>query len=455
MKKTNIIVFVNFLLSLGILLAFSGLRLAAQTKPASAETAQIAQVPARIIQAIDETQLVTLKGNVHPLARAEFDQGAVSDAMPAMRMLLLLHRSAGQETALRKLLDQQQDKASPNYRAWLTPQQFAHQFGSADADIQTIDGWLQSHGFQNVKPGAGGTTIEFSGNAGQLRSTFHTDFHQFLVHGELHFANVSDPQIPAALAPVITGVMGLHNFKPKSQMHRAANFQKAEAKVVRTKPSVTFTGCGASGTQECYGVAPADFAAIYNVPSTLTGAGVNIAIVQNSNINLTDIQQFRSLFGLSNNFTASNIILNGPDPGIQGPESETFDEGEAVLDVEWSGAVAQGANIQLVVSQDSQTLGAAGIDLSAVYIIDNNIAPILSESFGGCEVGLTGSGVAFYNALWEQASTEGITVLISAGDSGSDACDDGSGLDFSTSGLGISGLASTPFNVALGDVERC
>jgi subtilase family serine protease len=453
MKKSSALIFVNFFLSIAILLTISGLRLAAQTKPGSAGTAQTTQVPARITQAIDETLLVTLKGNVHPLARAEFDQGAVSDAIPATRMLLLLQRSAGQETALRQLLDQQQDKASPNYRAWLTPQQFAQQFGPADADIQAITAWLQSHGFQNVKPGAGATTIEFSGNAGQLRSAFHTDFHEFLVHGEQHFANVSDPQIPAALAPVITGVMGLHNFKPKSQMRRATNFQKAEAKVIRTKPSVTFTGCGASGNEECYGVAPADFAKIYNVPSTLTGAGVNIAIVQDSNINITDIQQFRNLFGLSNNFTASNIIFNGPDPGIQGPESASFDEGEAVLDVEWSGAVAQGANIQLVVSENSQTLGAAGIDLSAVYIIDTNLAPILSESFGACEVGLTSSGVTFFNALWEQASTQGITVLVSAGDSGSDSCDDGSGLDFSTSGLGISGLASTPFNVALGGTD--
>ena len=453
MKRTSTLILRNCLLSLSILFALASIPGEAQTKPDIALETQAELVPARITQVIDETQLVTLKGNVHPLARAEFDQGPVSDAMPAARVLLLLRRSAEQETTLRQLLDQQQDRASSNYHAWLTPLQFANQFGPADADIRAIFGWLQSHGFQNVKPGVGGTTIEFSGNAGQLRSAFHTNFHQFLVHGEQHFANVSDPQIPAALAPVISGVMGLHNFRPKSEMRRAANFQKAEAKVVSTKPSVTFTGCGASGTEECYGVSPADFAAIYNVPSTLTGAGVNIAIVQDSNINLTDIQQFRSLFGLSNNFTASNIILNGPDPGIQGPESETFDEGEAVLDIEWSGAVAQGANIQLVVSENSQTLGAAGIDLSAVYIIDNNIAPILSESFGGCEVGLTSSGVTFYNALWEQASTEGITVLISAGDSGSDSCDDGSGLDFSTSGLGISGLASTPFNVALGGTD--
>ncbi|MGB6833957.1 MAG: Ig-like domain repeat protein [Candidatus Acidiferrum sp.] len=429
--------------------------------PASAQTAsqnaaaasKATFVPSRITQAIDETQLVTLKGNVHPLARTGVDQGPVSDAMPAPRMLLLLQRSPAQETALRQLLDQQQDKTSPNYHAWLTPRQFGTQFGPSDADIQTVTGWLQSHGFQNVKVGAGRTTIEFSGNAGQLRNAFHTDIHQFSAQGVQHVANVSDPQIPAALSPVIAAVSGLHNFRPKSLMHRAMNFQGTAAKVIRTQPSVTFTGCGPSGNQECYGVAPADFAKIYNVPSTLTGAGVNIAIVQDSNINLADIQQFRGLFGLSNNFTASNIIFNGPDPGIQGPDSQTFDEGEAVLDVEWSGAVAPGANIQLVVSEESQTLGAAGIDLSAVYIIDNNIAPILSESFGACEALLGTGGVGFYNALWEQASTEGITVLISTGDSGSDTCDNGSGLDFSTSGLGISGLASTPFNVAMGGTD--
>src|SRR5208282_4018654 len=182
--------------------------------------AQQVTVPARVVAAVDETQTVTLKGNVHPLARAEFDQGAVSDATPATRMMLLLQRSPEQETALRQLLDQQQDKTSANYHAWLTPAQFGTQFGPADADVQAVTGWLQSHGFQNVKVGAGRTTIEFSGNVGQVRNAFHTDIHQYLVHGEQHMANVSDPQIPAALAPVLRGVLGLHNFRPKSLMHR-------------------------------------------------------------------------------------------------------------------------------------------------------------------------------------------------------------------------------------------
>jgi len=418
--------------------------------------AQQVTVPARVIGPVDDTQTVTLRGNVHPLARPQFDQGAVSDAMPATRMLLLLQRSPAQETTLRQLLDQQQDKTSPNYHAWLTPAKFANQFGPADADIQAVTGWLQSHGFQNVKVGAGRTTIEFSGNVGQVRNAFHTDIHSFLVHGEQHVANVSDPQIPAALAPVLAGVMGLHNFRPKSQMHRMKNFVSANVAGSGPKPAVTLSCTTTTGTEPCYGIAPADFAKIYNIPSTFTGAGVTIAIVQDSNINVTDVQQFRSLFGLSSNFGNSNVILNGPDPGVLGPNSTiAYDEGEADLDVEWAGAVAQGATIDLVVSEESDTTGVAGTDLSAVYIVDNNIAPILSESFGVCEA-YGGSGYnAFINALWEQAAAQGITVIVANGDTGSDSCDDVSGYpyDFGTSGLGVSALASTPFNVALGGTD--
>src|SRR5208282_3477686 len=416
--------------------------------------AQKTNVPARVVDAVDETQTVTLKGNVHPLARAEFDQGAVSDAAPATRMMLLLQRSPEQETALRQLLDQQQDKTSANYHAWLTPAQFGTQFGPADADVQAVTGWLQSHGFQNVKVGAGRTTIEFSGNVGQVRNAFHTDIHQFSVHGEQHMANVSDPQIPAALSPVLGGVVGLHNFRPKSLMHRMTNYLGGHVSGSGPKPAVTFN-CSSG---PCYGVAPGDFATIYNTtPLTggspkIDGTGVTIAIVHDSDVYLTDIQQFRTLFGLSQNFTANNIIMDGPDPGVQNATTGNGDEGEAVLDVEWSGAVAPGATIDLVVTQDSLTIGAAGIDLSANYIIQNNLAQILSESFGGCEVGLTSSGVLFYNLLWEQAAAQRITAIIATGDSGSDSCDAGSS-DYATSGLGINGLASTPYNVAVGGTD--
>ncbi len=184
-----------------------GLWLLCAVRCAGQATTVPAEIPTRIADAIDENKLVKLPGNVHPLARPEFDRGAVSDAQPLHRMLLLLQRSGEQETALRQLLDDQQSKASPFYHNWLTPDQFGKQFGPTDADVQAVTQWLAAQGFTGIKVGAGRTVVEFSGNAGQVRNALHTEIHQYVVQGEAHFANAGDPQIPAALAPVITGVV--------------------------------------------------------------------------------------------------------------------------------------------------------------------------------------------------------------------------------------------------------
>jgi hypothetical protein len=444
------------------LLAFAlpWLSASAQTPDAQAvTTAQAPVVPARVTRTVDEGNRVPLHGNVHPMARPEFDRGPVADSEPASRMSLLLQRSADQETALRQLLEQQQDKTSPNYHKWLTPDQFGKQYGPADADIQAVTDWLTSQGFTGIKVSAGRTTIEFSGNVGQVRNAFQTEIHHFFVNDKMHVANVSDPQIPAALAPVVAGVLSLHDFRPKAQVHQLGTFRKTKA-TGEVKPLFTFAGCGTGNAPvPCYAVGPGDFQKIYNVPyvaGTSDGAGVTIAIVQDSNINVADVTSFRSLFGLPANFSTSNIILNGPDPGIQGPNSTTGDEIEADLDVQWAGAVAPGATVDLVVSQDPQTMGAAGIDLSAMYIINNNIAPIMSESFGDCEANLGVSGEDFYIQLWQQASAQGITVILAAGDNGSAACDPSStasNQDVAASGLAVSGLASTGYNVAMGGTD--
>ena len=144
---------------------------AAQTNEASASqtnsrSPQITQ--ARITQAIDEKQLVLLRGNVHPLAQTKFDQGAVSDAQPLDRMLLLLQRAPEQEAALRQLLDDQLTLNSPKHHAWLTPQQFGAQFGPTDADLEATTTWLTTKGFHSIQVGPGRTAIQFSGTAGHL-----------------------------------------------------------------------------------------------------------------------------------------------------------------------------------------------------------------------------------------------------------------------------------------------
>ncbi len=406
--------------------------------------AQNASVPARIVGAVDETQMVTLKGNVHPLARPQFDQGAVGYATPMNRMMLLLQRSPEQESALQQLMADQQTKGSPNFHNWLTPVQFGAQFGPADADIQTLTDWLQTRGFHDIKVGVGRTAIEFSGNVGQVQDAFQTQIHRYLVNGENRQANATDPQIPAALTPVVAGIVTLHNFPRKSMLHKRGTYTRTAEGVV--KPLLTTSlGCGTSGLGPCYVVGPADFAKIYNVPSTLTGSSVTIAIVGVSNINVQDVIDFRNLFGLPANFSSSNVVLNGPDPGVLGGEDE------ADLDTQIAGMVAPNAIVKLVVAED--TLSAAGVDLNSFYIIDDNMADVMSLSIGLCESNLGTAGNAFYNALWEQAAAQGITVTASTGDSGSAGCDDFTTETVATGGLAISGISSTPFNVAVGGTD--
>lgn len=411
----------------------------------------------RIVQRVDEGVRVTLRGNTHPLAQAQYDRGVAPPDLPMERMLLLLNRSPEQESALQKLLDDQQDKLSPSYHHWLTPDAFGQQFGPSDQDIQAVTTWLQSHGFRIGRVARGRTVIEFSGTASEVQQAFRTEIHKYAVNGEEHWANASDPQIPEAFAPVVAGVNSLHNF-PKQPTHRIAGVFPTSILTGRgtdrLDPNYTISNssqCGESGGY-CYFVGPYDFATIYNVlplwngTPTIDGTGQSIAIVGDSNINIQDVRDFRNLFGLPVN--DPKIILDGPDPGVV-PGEET----EADLDVEWAGAIAKGATIKLVPS--ASTNSSAGIDLSALYIIENNLAPIVSESFGECEFFLGTAGNSYESSIREQAAAQGITFINSSGDEGSARCDPLSGNPpmSATHGLAVSGLASSPYGVALGGTD--
>jgi subtilase family serine protease len=432
----------SLFLTLVTLWAVSGNAAAAQD--AHKVSSGTATPRALITQAVDESQLTVLKGNTHPLARPQFDAGAAPGSLPMQRMLLVLKRSPEQESALRKLIDDQQDKASPDYHKWLTPEGFGKQYGPSDSDVQSVTAWLQSHGFQVASTSKGRTVIEFSGTASQVTEAFHAAIHKYVVNGEEHWANASDPSIPAALAPAVRGVLTLHNFPRHPHSTVLGTPVRSTPRGTGPLPLFTFTP---PKQATYYGLGPTDFATIYNVlplwNAGIDGTGQTIAIVGETNIHLSDIEAFRSLFGLP--AKDPTIILNGPDPGVAG------DEPEAVLDVSWSGAVAKNATIDLVVSASTET--ALGVDLSALYIVDNNVAPVMSESYGECEAVLGNSGNAFYNALWQQAAAQGITVLISAGDSGSAVCDDFNSEAAASKGLAVSGFASTPYNVAVGGTD--
>ena len=414
--------------------------------------AQEAASSSRIVNRIDEKQLVTLKGTVHRLANARNDRGAAPDEMLLDRMHLLLKRSDAQETALRQLISDLHNPGSPSYHKWLTPDAFGKRFGPSDQDITTVENWLSGHGFSVAKVNPGKQTIEFSGSVAQFRGAFHAQIHKYEVNGETHYANSSDPQIPAALAQVVGGFASLNNFRLKSYV-KPLGKATYDPKTDKATPEWT-VGSSANGYN--FVLAPQDFAVQYDLnplyTANVNGSGQTIAIINESNVNIGLVNQFRSLFGLPVN--PPQVIIDGNDPGVDGinsPAGPNYASVEAYLDVEWAGAVAPNATVDLVIASD--TALEDGLDLAAEHAVYNNVAPIMSLSFGLCESTLGAAGTAFYNTLWEQAAAQGITVLVSSGDNGSAGCDNDNSVEYASLGLAVNGLGSTPYNVSVGGTD--
>jgi len=402
-----------------------------------------AQTRDRITQAVDDGATVRISRSTHPLAAGAHDLGRLDGNEPMKRMVLVLKPSEVQESQLKKLIDGQHDKESASYRKWLTPEEYGRQFGPSENDLNQIKSWLQQKGFRIDTVARGKQWIEFSGNAGQVEQAFHTEMHHFSVKGEKHVANSQDIALPQALAPVVSGVLSLHNFPKKSgqaqKMH--VHRDKASGNLVPD-----FTLNNSDGT--FHFLTPGDYKKIYNTEPLLDagtdGQGVSIAIVARTDIFLSDVHTFRKIFGLPLNDPI--VITNGPDPGVNP------DFVESSLDVEWSGAVAPHAQIKMVTS--ASTLTTDGVDLSTSYVIDNAIAPIMSTSYSACEPFIGTAGNAHMTGLYRQAAAEGITAFISTGDNGSAGCDlSGVRGGPSENGPAVSGLATTPYTVSVGGTQ--
>jgi len=393
-----------------------------------------------ITEAINDSRLHTLRGNIRPEATADHDRGPVTHDLALDHMLLQLRRSPEQEAAFDQYLDDVQNPQSPNFHHWLTAAQIGERFGPATEDIQTVTRWLESRGFtvNNIQPS--GMVIDFSGNAGQVREAFHTEIHELEVNGQRHVANMSDPEIPEALSSAVVGVVSMHDFAPHSMR--------------RARPEYTFT----SGGYPYQALVPADLATIYNLNplfnSGLTGKGQTIALIEDTDLySSADWNNFRSAFGLSQ--YSSGLLAtvhpkpasgknNCTDPGVNG------DDVEAILDAEWASAAAPNAAIQIASCANSHATFGGFI---AMQNMINAASPpsIISVSYGECEAENGASSNAAINALYKQAVGEGISVFVAAGDEGAASCD--AGASTATHGIGVSAFASTPYNVAVGGTD--
>src|SRR3984957_5281986 len=414
--------------------------------PGAAQTHSTAQP--LITRPVDESSLVTLRGNVHPLARPQFDRGQAPVSLGAQRELLVLKRSSRQEMMLQQYLASVEDKNSPNFHHFLTPEQFGQQYGPAPEDMAQIVTWLNGQGFSVNKVAKSHMAIEFSGSVNQVETSFHTEIHRFVVRGQEHVANITNPMIPAALAQVVAGVSPLNDFYPHPQaVHGPSGRWSASER--RFVPQLT---ANLSGNPYLF-MGPGDAATIYDAPTSLNnhpksgqasydGTGVTIGIATNGGVNLSNVANYRSLFKMPS--AAISVVMDGNSPG-------GGDDTESTLDGEVAGAIAPGATI--VYYQAADTTFQSGVMLAILRAIDDNTVNILNVSYGSCELAQGAAGNQEILNAWEQAAAQGIAVTVSSGDSGSAGCDNPDTQSVASRGFAVNGLALTPYTVAVGGTD--
>ncbi len=394
-----------------------------------------ARVQNRINTPINGNNRVALQHSIPGRVLRANDLGSASADRKLNTLSLRFNLTDAQQADLTQLLIEQQTPGSPNYRNWLTPEQYGARFGLSSADIAKVSSWLTSQGFTVTGVARSSTFITFKGTVAQAQQAFGTSIHTLSIDGEQHISNVTDPVLPSAVASVVTGITGLNDFKLKPRVR---------VRSVTVNPLQPLYTQNTNGTVNHY-IAPADFYTIYDVNSLIssgiTGIGLKVAVVGQVDLIPSDITSFRSAAGLPANAPVLKLYGADPGPPTSNPNGPQIgDLQESSLDVEWAGAAAQGASIIFVYGEDV-------FNNSLTQAIDNSVAPIITNSYGQCESLEGQSEMNIFNQLFQQANAQGITILSPAGDSGATDCDT-SGL--ATEGLNVDFPGSSPFVTAAG-----
>ena len=377
----------------------------------------------RIEGPIRSRERVALSGHTRPQLRAENDEGPVAPSLQLTDMILVLRPSAAQQTELDRLLREQQDPSSANYHRWLLPEEYAERFGASPQDITRITDWLKQQRLDVRSVARGRNSIQFRGTAAAVGAAFGTQIHNYRVGGRRHFANATNPTIPADLNLLVAAIHGLDDF------HLEPRGVKGNAEVLGIQPQFT------SSSGRHY-LAPDDLAKIYNVKplydAGLDGTGQTIVVAGQTRMDLADVRTFRSRFALPARDPEIMLVPGSGDPG-----TSADDVGEANLDLQWAGAVARNARILYVYSSNVMN--------AVAYAIDQNLAPVISVSYGLCELQSSTSTLRAFQTWARQANAQGITWVNAAGDSGGADCSNGG-----VGGLAVDAPASVPEVTGIG-----
>lgn len=398
-------------------------------------------IPARIAWDITGSSRMTLRGSLHPLAQSRYDAGRVDSRMRLSGMSIAFARSAAQQADLTALIAAQQNPSSPQYRKWLTPDQFAQRFGMAQADLDKVSQWLEQQGFTVDRVARSRDRMYFSGTATQVEQAFSTEMHYYNVDGQKHFAPNSALSIPPVLAGIVLNIGNLDSFRPHPMHQPLRNTSAA--------PRPEFS----SGTSGNTYTGPGDIATIYDVNSVyksgFTGTGQSVAIMGESFVDVTDIEHFQTASGWSQPRDPQMVLV--PGSGGDGiPVSG--DEAESDLDLEWSSTMAPGAQVFFVYTGSDENYSVFD---SMIYAVEDRIAPVISISYGACELAIgSEDGVASIESAAQQGAAQGQTLLASSGDDGASSCFGITGMSLSDqAALTVSYPASSSWFTAVGGTE--
>jgi subtilase family serine protease len=401
----------------------------------------------RVTAAVDVREARQLKGHVPRWASKKDDLGAVSADEQLDNLTVLLARSSERQAAFEQLLADQQNPASARYHQWLTPQQVGEQYGPTQNDIDAVTTWLTGQGLRVDAVTPARTMITFSGPSGRVARALGTEFHRYKVRvgaeAQTRIAVSREPSVPAALAAVIAGFSGLSEERLVPHSH-----------VMEVPTPQTEGGLRPEYTSGSYHyLAPGDFATIFDINTVynagVTGSGVKVAIIGRSRVLASDITSFETKYGLSATAQPVTVIpTTGTDPGYA-----NGDQGEQTLDVNRVMGTATGAEADLVVSASSKTTD--GVSIAALYEVNTLVDPIMTISYGSCELSAGLSGDNYWSNIFSQGAAEGITAFVSSGDSAVSACakDFSAPTNTETLTASINYICASPYLTCVGGTE--
>lgn len=377
---------------------------------------------------------VSLPDTVSPRVKTASVLGHLGGDTHLTGMSLVLKPTDAQAAALQQLLADQQNPSSPKYHQWLTPQTFGEQFGLSDADLAIVKDWLTSKGFTVDEVAPSRNRIVFSGTASAVESAFTTTLQRFHRADQDYFENNTAISLPQSLAGVVSGITGISSYHIQPPVHAPQ----------AVSPQFT----NSAGTHY---IVPWDFRQIFGMNTLISqgfdGTGIKIGVIGQSSVDSNQLTYFQQKTGQTVKLPTMLLI---PNTGNSGQYS-VGDEGESELDLEYASGSAPGATVLFIYTGLGKN---SGVFDAMIYAVTNNLAPILTLSYGGCEASNKAYAQSTMEPVLAQASSQGQTILVSSGDQGAASCEPSSNnTTTATGGLSVSYPASSPNVTAVGGTQ--